>query len=370
MDGLQQSNKQIILLFMAANEEYSAPLMLDDVLPQVNGVVFQNNSGDVNSKTLELVSEKVKSFNKSIHTQNKPFIDFSTNRNELISFAKTIYNDDNTYFFMMDADDGILGGFNKESLDLDCYHITISYGVTYQRPVLWRSNINLFYKGKVHEYVSLPPGCTFNQLKTIIILGNKHDLPNQAEIDGNNKNNFYKKLLLEDEQNQRTTFYLAQTLFDMGEIEEALKHYLLVDSFEVGNIQEKFYSYYKAGSCAELLGLSYEVISGYYLKAITIDPKRFEPLYKLARLNRERNNYFLAALYSYPSLLIKDVPEVMFIEHDVYEWKLLEEFTISAFYTQAYKKFGLEATKELLTRNFIPERLISIRKTLKFYLTS
>ena len=82
-----------------------------------------------------------------------------------------------------------------------------------------------------------------------------------------------------------------------------------------------------------------------FLAAYNYRPSRAEPLYQIAKYYRETKMYSVAYLFGKMGVAIPYPEDVLFVEKGVYEWALLDELSISAYWTMRY-----EESKELCDR--------------------
>ena len=95
----------------------------------------------------------------------------------------------------------------------------------------------------------------------------------------------------------------------------------------------------------------------WYLDAFEYNPKRAEPLHKIARHYRNKGDTDLAYFFAKQGSSIpypKD--ELLFIAHDVYDYQFLEDLSIAAYYT-AHKDDGFKAANDLILKKGIPHRV-------------
>jgi tetratricopeptide (TPR) repeat protein len=152
--------------------------------------------------------------------------------------------------------------------------------------------------------------------------------------------------------NARYMFYLAQSYRETGRLEEALEWYGRRVAAG-GWRDEVWYSLYQAGRVRQMLGRGWGEVLESLLMAYEYDPSRLEPLYLLVRYYRERGQYqtgyLLARAYTeaaYPS-------GGLFVERDVYAYKLPLEYAICCHYAGRFDE-AVRVNDELLTRPGVP----------------
>ena len=103
------------------------------------------------------------------------------------------------------------------------------------------------------------------------------------------------------------------------------------------------------------MGASWPEIKEAYLEAYNFRPTRAEPLYEISRAYRSMDKPRLAYLYAKIGVEIQyPQTDILFIAQDVYEWKMLDEFSSTAFYINDFMN-GFQACKILVESNRFPE---------------
>ena len=173
--------------------------------------------------------------------------------------------------------------------------------------------------------------------------------------------------LKEDPTSTRDAFYLAQSYRDAEMPELAIKSY--EKRVEMGGWdQEVFWSLYQIARLKEEMGAPQEVVSQSYEKAFLQRPTRVEPLCQLATYYRKQGNYLLGYLLSKLGTEIKPSDDVLFVEAWMYEYGLLLERSICAYYLEKYQE-ALDLSNRLLTNDQLPSHVVDcLRSNLRFIL--
>src|SRR5262249_38094543 len=151
-----------------------------------------------------------------------------------------------------------------------------------------------------------------------------------------------KQELARDPGNPRHTFYLAQTCFDAGRFAEAAEWF--ARRWAMGGWEEeRWYARYKQGVSLLRLGDAHRR-AGLLVEPFDERPTRAEPLWALARAERERGRNQAAFLLAEKALQIPYPSEdVLFVEKAVYDWQIWEEIMICAWYVQGRRELGFSA---------------------------
>ena len=266
--------------------------------------------------------------------------DFGHNRSLALQRAYESKKAD--YVLIFDADDAFRGEFKVPKLEHDKYSCKFGFGTdfTWYRPVILNNKIKWKYFGVLHEYVEcVEPNYP---LKSVYIDGNYYIDARTIGGDRNKDDKKYQKdaeLLknaLETETDAglkaRYAFYCAQSYRDCGDLKNSLKYYLIRTT--LGCFDEEIYvSYYNAGKIMIGLNHSEQEIEKTLLDGWNMMRDRSECLHELAKYFRLKGNYTKGYIYAE---LGRKIPfprhRVLFLHKDIFDWRLLDESAINAYY--------------------------------------
>lgn len=351
-------------MMIIKNEENIIIRCLDSCLPVID-FVFITDTGSTDN-TIEITKEwinKKKIENKIIDGEIIPgnkFENFCKSRNESFINARRELDKrgivNNTYLLLMDADMMLKNrSFDKSKLTENSYELLqIENGEqVYQNIRLIVANHKWECKCVTHEFWrdNSPFACTkLNLLKELYIL----DLS-----DGNNKQDKHNRdltLLLEaieketeKDIKQRYAFYIARTYYSLKKYTESLEWFNIRINLG-GWIEEIFYSKFMIGKINSLLyHYSNNIKFLHDARNAFIDswlyrPTRAEPIYWLCVTEMNFNLFddrkFVtqknALVFMYCNYISKlKIPDdSLFIETDIYTWKIKYLLYISSFYVQ------------------------------------
>jgi glycosyltransferase involved in cell wall biosynthesis len=268
------------------------------------------------------------------------------------------------YAFVIDADDYVDGTmpFDKENMDADVYALRMG------RPDFswWRNqvfNLNAGkweYVGVLHEYAR----CDKQNLVAKQLIGNYRVVArtmgarnlNTTPIEKYKKDaETLEKALLEEPDNQRYHFYLAQSYFDSQQWAKAEEQYARRASMG-GWQEEAYYSIYRIALCKAMQEKPWPEVQQAFLDAYNYRPCRAEPLYHIAQVYRQKFNMpVLAFMFARAAA---DIPfpsqDILFVADAIYKYALLDEIAATAFYA-GYPVIGYEACMKLLQENNLPK---------------
>ena len=319
------------------NESKIITRLLKSVLPLIDSYCICDTGSTDN--TIEIIQDFFKG--KNIHSGKiivEPFKDFGYNR----TFAlKQCLNMDNAdYILLLDADmilemDPMLSIDDfKNNLTYDVYNVFQgSPSFIYKNTRLIKNKIGMSYWGVTHEYLNAPNGST-----TFTIPKNQLFI-NDVGDGGSKQDKFLRDIRLlekgleENPNNDRYTFYLANSYKNSGQNENAIKTYKKRINLG-GWHDEVWYSYYSMGQCYKELGKMKEAISA-WINGYEFLPTRIENLYEIINYYRTTSKHTLA--YTYYNLAKyernrKTDFDNLFLEKDIYDYKLDYELSIIGYY--------------------------------------
>lgn len=117
--------------------------------------------------------------------------------------------------------------------------------------------------------------------------------------------------------------------------------------------EEAWHAAYQVGKMQALLHADWRMVLHTYLQAYNFRPTRLEPIYQIANFYREQGQYPLAYHFA---RLIREVPypdDVLFVERDVYEFRLLVEYALFCLATGRCRE-AVEALEKVLDVEELP----------------
>lgn len=192
---------------------------------------------------------------------------------------------------------------------------------SYRLPLLFKGNIDWYFVGKSHEYMTAKQDYT-NALFDSLIIDHLYD----NNIDAKTKLERNLNLLLEDNESPRRSFYLGETYRQLGDYKKAIYYYQ--DRIDAGGWnQEIFYSLWQIGLMNDDPKQLWE--------AWKLCPERAEPLYSLMRYYRTNSQPEISVQIGYRAIETLQ-PEGLFVHGDIYAWGIPFEYSICLAQTGFY----------------------------------
>ena len=330
---------RLCLNMIVKNEEQILERLLDSVLPYIDSYCICDTGSTDN--TQKLIRQFFSKHNIPGIVFEESFQDFGHNRT--VALQKCLDMEDVDYILFLDAD-MIFWVDPKIPVNAFKNHLTkgeVFYvfqgnqGFQYKNIRIVKKNPELYYWGVTHEYLVIPKGSP------------SQDIPlNQVFIkdigDGGSKQNKFlrdiellEKGLEKHPNHSRYLFYLANSYKDSGQYEKAVPVYF--ERIQAKDwIEEVYYSYYNIGHCYEKLGKLREATI-FWQEAYDVFPYRIESLYQLVHHYRGQNKFKLAMVFYHLAKEVQKENEgktFLFMESDIYRYKLDYEYCIIAFYNK------------------------------------
>lgn len=360
-----KNNIKIGLCMIVKDESHIIHESLTATLPLIDTycIVDTGSSDD----TIEKIKKFYEDNGISGEVHERPWKNFGHNRSEALQLCDGKMD----YILVIDADDLITwNGDGKSQLlqvlrtNPNVVNFVIRQGdLSYTRMQVFKANDSWKYVGVVHEYPSNgKPGnrvaqCPEGMYMTSRRLGARNKVNDKMKRD-------IAVLIkgLEDEpDNERYVFYLAQSYRDDGQIDKAVEWYK--KRYEMGRwMEERYISAYNVAKLTNSKEWAW--------KAHECNPKRIECLVSYMRYCRATNQFSqeLYAMARHASTVQKPKDQHLFLENDVYDWKVWDELSIIAYYT-GHKDVARICSLKLITDNKAPaSEMERIKKNHQFSL--
>lgn len=315
---------KLCLNMIVKNESRIIERLLDSVKSIIDCYCICDTGSTDN--TVDLINQYGVNNNIQGVVVHKPFVNFCVNRNFALEEAKKM---DCDFILLIDADMKLVinPSFSKDMLKIgQSYSLKQKgYGIEYSNLRIIDSKVKSEYYGVTHEYIGVEK---HELLEDIYIddVGDGGSKGNKAQRD----RELLEQGIIDEPNNVRYYFYLANTYMDLRMFDDAIKTYQ--KRIDMGGWNEEiFYSKYRQG-CAYKDLHQYDKMQAVWLDAWQYRPCRIEPMYELLKYYKDLKHYKLADMI-YNSVKEDKVPnDVLFVHNDMYDYHIHNEYSLYAFY--------------------------------------
>lgn len=298
----------------------------------------------------------------------RPWVDFSTNRNEALELAKK-YGD---YALVIDADDVLEAdaGFAWPALAAPGYLLEIAYNeLRYRRLTLPRLDAGWEWRGVLHEALVSPRLAQAQFLPGLRIrIHNDGARSRQSQVEKFTRDaEVLRRALQTEPDNARYRFYLAQSLRDAGDLPGAIAEYEKRVAMG-GWAEEVYFSRLQVGVLKERSGAPYADVVAAYLDAHDFRPTRAEAPCELARYFRLHQRWNLARHFAQIAMSLPVPDDVLFIDHAVHAWRARDEASIAAYWCGDFARSAALCRQLLASPQLPASERARVQKNLEFCL--
>ena len=356
------------------NESNIIKRLLKSVLPLIDTYCICDTGSTDN--TIEIIKAFFDDVNIKGKIVEEPFRDFGYNRSFSLNQCHGMENAD--YILLLDADmmleiDKKLSVQDfKNHMDKDAYYLLQgNEKFHYQNIRIVKNTGKYTYWGVTHEYIVLPENTSvYNIPKTMMFINDIGD--GGAKTDKFIRDiKLLKQGLHDNPNNDRYTFYLANSYKDSGQFLEAIDIYKKRIELK-GWKQEVWYSYYSIGLCYKELNDMKSAVY-YWLEGYNYLPGRIENLYELMNYYRVKTQYALVDVFYNLAKKSRDTiheTDQLFFKKDIYDYKIDYEFSIAGFYSNQDKINMNEVFMRVLNYPVEKSTFTNTISNFKYYTTS
>ena len=351
---------------MVKNEEKIIKRCLESVKDIIDYYIISDTGSTDNTK--EIIRKYFEENKIKGEIYDHEWENYGINRTKLLNVSKK----KGDYLLLVDAD-YIINVYDtnyRNKLDKDCYKLKWEGNLDYKNIKLVRGDIDWEYKGVTHEYI-------INKTKKRLTQEVLEDLTISEYYDGSNRKDKFKRdiELLENEILKNETcedisryyFYLARSYEDLAismnnDIEQKQNYINALKNYEKrinlgGWNEEIYYSMWKIGLCKIKLNYDLGNICEQLLKAYEFRPSRIEAIHELVKYFRINKMYHIGYIMGC-KVLEQKYPnsDILFIQKDIYDYKLKDEVSICAYYYGNYQE-SKRLNDEILNLKNLPENV-------------
>ena len=326
---------KLCLNMIVKNESRIIRRLLESVTPVIDYYcICDTGSTD---ETVEIIEQFFTGKGIPGKIVREPFRDFAHNRSFALKQCESMPVD---YILLLDADmifqlgAGVTPEDFKRGLTHGAYHMFQGTDTFYYKNArIVKNRIGACYWGVTHEYLKTPDGTSYG------LIDKPRAFINDVGDGGCKSDKFERdiRLLLkgleENPNNDRYTFYLANSYRDHGDNDLAIEYYK--KRIDIGGWHEEvWHSYYSIGKCYRAKGDMTNAIH-WWMEAYQFFPKRIENLYEIITHYRQIGKNQIAYMFYIMALkqvILNPNPDYLFLQRDVYDYKLDYEFSIIGYY--------------------------------------
>ena len=365
-----KSDKQEItlcLVMIVKDEEDTIAKCLKAVAPYISTWVIVDTGSKDNTKSVIIDTMKELGIEGELH--ERPWVNFEVNRTESLELAKGKCD----YRWIIDADDTFypeIPGVNPfAGLDNtpDGYQILYKLNaLQYHRVQLVKSTQDWVYKGVLHEYLHLDkPEITQGIIPNAYVIADISPLKRAGSLEEKYANDakILEEALVKEPDNTRYMFYLAQSYRDSGQHEKAIEAY--GKRIAMGEWPEEvYYSMYMIAKIKEKMGAPDSELVELYSRAWEYRPERLEAVFHTMRKLRDQKRFLVAFAYGDVAIKTRGTADILFVEAEIWQWRLLDEYSLSAYYI-GNPDISLEKTISIVSAPFFNTLPMEEQKRLK-----
>jgi len=324
-----KKDKTICLGMVVKNEAHIIRETLEVVKPYIDTwVIIDTGSTD---ETKSIIKETLKDIPGELI--ERPWVNFGHNRTELATYTRNKAD----FTITLDADEIIhIEKLNKKHLIADYYMVNVRENCSYYANTFMNNKYEWRSVGVTHECWEAQGATVQEYLKHVWI---------EHRCCGANRNDKFNndlKLLLQgikdEPKNSRYVFYLAQTYYCSGQYELAIEWYQ--KRIDMGNWwEEVLYSMIMITCCHKQLNHPMDDILEQMFKTYFYYPKSAEVIYEVLRYCRIKGMYNIGY---YIGKIAQKIPFptnlTLFVRKWIYEYGILDELSICAYYIGKYKE--------------------------------
>ncbi|WP_253866897.1 tetratricopeptide repeat-containing glycosyltransferase [Mycobacterium asiaticum] len=341
----------ICVNMIVRNEAAIIRQTLEDIARYISAWVIVDTGSD--DGTQDVIREHMARLGIPGKLHERPWRNFGHNRSEALTLAQG-HGD---YIWVLDADDKVVGNLDFGQLGKDLYQLR--YGQTneiFWRPNLFRDGLPVRYEGVVHEYVMVDSDFSHDRLDGDYYIDSRR--LGARNLYPKRKYESDRDLLLaeveRDPEDARSVFYLAQSYFDLGDFENAIKWYQ--HRIDMGGwAEEVYHSMYRVAESMWSMKAPWHEVQDAYLRAWEFRPIRAEPLYAIAYRYRLDERYLLGYLFAKHAAEIPfPTEDTWLVSADTYTWGALDEAAVCASWIGEHAE-AVALWRRVLAKDNIPD---------------
>ncbi|MBS0656389.1 MAG: glycosyltransferase [Verrucomicrobia bacterium] len=329
-----KSGKTICLNMIVKDEKDVIERCLTSLLPIIDHwVIVDTGSTD---GTQQIIRQFMKKNNVPGELHERPWKNFAHNRNEALQLAKG----KGDYVFIIDADEYLVydPDFKLPKLDKSHYYVTLtSSGMQWKKMQLINNKLHWEYVGVLHEVLSPPPGDPGATLEKVVNIYTTDGARSKDPLKYQKDAALLEAALEDEPDNARYMYYLAQSYSNAGDMQAALEAYTKRAGM-IGFYEETYCALLQIALLRQALDWDPETVLESFKRANDYNRSRVEPYYYIASFYRERGEYAKGYQVTSIGLTLPRSKELLGIQEWIYDYGLLLERSICAYWIGKYEE--------------------------------
>ncbi|HEU5074073.1 MAG TPA: glycosyltransferase [Polyangiaceae bacterium] len=338
---MSRPRTNICLSMIVKNEEKVLPRLFRSLKDYIDYyVIVDTGSTD---GTIALIQREMSGYGIDGEVHERAWVNFGVNRQQALDLAVQANRADWLLFIDADEELGVSDPKFYEKLEpgvsynLEKHHGDVRYAVPHLMNI---RATRIRWEGPVHNYLVTVEGPKERVLRKDVWIvyhagegAKSHGMTQEQKYLRDAK--LLEEHLRERPEDPRSQFYLAQSYKDAGHLDKAYEEYAKRAALE-GWAEERFMARLELGRLAARLEKPEAIVLEQFLAAYEQRPTRVEPVYELARYFRMKKAYGKAFLFAKAGAPIQRPDDSLFVAQSVYDWQLLDELAVSAFWVREY----------------------------------
>jgi glycosyltransferase involved in cell wall biosynthesis len=349
---MNAQGQTICLNMIVKNEAHVIRRCLESARPLIDAwVIADTGSTD---GTQQIIREVMAGIPGTL--LERPWVDFAHNRTEVLDESRGRCD----YNLIIDADEefAIDRGFTMPALDADSYNLEVRYsGLAYHRKQMVRGALPWRYVGVLHEYIHCDQARTEALLPGVRTVVHHEGSRARDPLTYRRDAIVLEKALLDEPDNARYVFYLAQSYRDAKEPELALRHYRRRAALG-GWHEEVWYSLAQIALMEDALNRPWPEVMASHLAAVQAMPDRAEPLFRIAMHYQSAKEFHAArGFFEWARKVPRPGPTRLFVDRAIYDYLLDLEYAVCLYYAGDHAE-AIAVNDRLLARGTLPAHLV------------
>lgn len=322
---------KLYLSAIVKNEAHIIRRMLKSAKPYISGyLICDTGSTD---GTQDIIREVLSGLPGEVI--DRPWVSFGHNKSEALEYGREKFSSE-WYALIFDADEQLFipEGFKFPKLELPLYNLNFKMGeFVWGRSALFSNRYKWYYEGVLHEAPACPEEINPEQqiIQGPIVYSHSDGSRSQQDIVTKYSNDAktLEAAMIDEPDNARHQFYLAQSYRDSDQFDKAIEAYEKRAAMG-GWPEEVYWSLLEKARTMARQGVDLEGTKKAYLRAWRYRKERIEAAIELASLHRMCGRPDLAIIIC-KRVLDSPMPnDILFVTSSWWTWRRYDEYAVNS----------------------------------------